>query len=162
MFWTAMISRKWPHFFAKAAMVGMVGMTLAFTGCEKWRLDAQVKELCDKDGGIKVYETVNLPADQFLDSGLPKFYQLQRVEPADRLGKDYQFQSETTELKPGSASLWRSRYVVLRRVDSKTLGELIVYGRRGGDLPGPWHESYQLCPENTRDVDLVRKIFLVK
>lgn len=115
-----------------------------------------------KDGGIKLYETVNLPADHFSDNGLPKFYQLQGVEPTDRLGKDYQFRSETTELKPGSASLWRSRYVVLRRVDNKTLGELVVYGRRGGDLPGPWHESYQLCPENTRDVDLVRKIFLVK
>ena len=146
----------------KPAVVGMVGMILLFSGCEKWQLDAQVKERCAIDGGIKVYETVKLPANQFFDSGLPKFYQLQGVESADRLGKDYQFQSETTVLKPGSTSLWMSRYVILRRVDNKILGELVVYGRRGGDLPGPWHESYQLCPENIRDVDLVRKIFLVK
>lgn len=38
---------------------------LLLAGCEKARLDAQVKELCAKDGGIKVYETVKLPADRF-------------------------------------------------------------------------------------------------
>ncbi|MBP9101513.1 MAG: hypothetical protein KBF68_09110 [Nitrosomonas sp.] len=32
---------------------------------EKARLDREVKRLCAIDGGIKVYETVKLPAERF-------------------------------------------------------------------------------------------------
>ena len=47
---------------------------LLLSGCEKARLDQQVKELCAKDGGIKVYETVKLPADRFDQWGMVKPY----------------------------------------------------------------------------------------
>ena len=46
-----------------ASTAGRVGLLLALmmlAGCEKHRLDEQVKELCAKDGGVKVYETVQL------------------------------------------------------------------------------------------------------
>lgn len=35
-------------------------------GCEKYALDRQMRELCEKDGGTKVYETVILPKNIFL------------------------------------------------------------------------------------------------
>jgi len=41
---------------------------LSITGCttpSQWIADAQVDELCTKDGGIKVYETVTLPKERF-------------------------------------------------------------------------------------------------
>ena len=47
-------------------------------GCEKARLDQQVKELCAKDGGIKVYETVKLPPERFDQWGLIKPYDQQK------------------------------------------------------------------------------------
>ncbi|UJP03539.1 MAG: hypothetical protein LZF85_03550 [Nitrosomonas sp.] len=42
---------------------------------EKARLDREVDRLCAIDGGIKVYETVVLPADKFDKSGRINFYE---------------------------------------------------------------------------------------
>ncbi len=44
---------------------------LALSGCEKFALDRQMEELCKKDGGVKIYETVTLPASMFDRLGDP-------------------------------------------------------------------------------------------
>lgn len=49
----------------------MVTAMLALAGCERWALDQQMEELCKKDGGIRVYETVTLPASDFSNIGQP-------------------------------------------------------------------------------------------
>ena len=49
---------------------------LLLSGCAtptQMVLDAEVKRLCAIDGGIKVYETVPLPADRFDKFGKPNF-----------------------------------------------------------------------------------------
>lgn len=35
---------------------------------EKWLLDRQVRELCAKDGGVKVYETMRLPPENLIST----------------------------------------------------------------------------------------------
>lgn len=37
----------------------------SLAGCEKYALDRQMAELCKKDGGLEVYETVTLPRSAF-------------------------------------------------------------------------------------------------
>jgi len=112
-------------------------------GCEKARLDQQVKELCAKDGGIKVYETVKLPPDRFDQFGKVKIPSKNDAKPSD----DYYYDSETKYYKTGNPDLRRVHDKIMRRGDGKVMGEFIYYARRGGDLPGPWHPSSFGCPD---------------
>lgn len=133
-------------------------MIALLASCEKARLDEQVKELCAKDGGVKVFETVRLPAEKFDSHGNPMLPAKARSKPGDQ----YYYELETEYLKTGNPEFWRSRHRVIRASDGKVLGESIRYVRRGGDLPGPWHESSFGCPEIGSEPSLERSIFLRK
>jgi len=126
-------------------------------GCDKARLDVQVRELCAKDGGIKVYEVVKLSADMFDKWGMVVFYDPTRRE--NTLGNDYLFISEMIYYQASKPEMSRSHYQILRRSDSKLLGETVLYGRGGGDMPGPWHESSFHCPDPNEagSVSLIKK-----
>ena len=122
------------------------------------RLDAQVRELCAKDGGIKVYETVTLPAEKFNQWGQVNFYRPTQGENA--LGSEFIFKEEHIYYQRGSPEMWRIRYQLFRRSDGKLLGESIGYSRRGGDPIGPWNDSSFGCPDNRGDVPFLSQIFI--
>ena len=135
----------------------MVAAGLLLAGCEQGRLDKQVRELCAKDGGIKVYETVKLPPDKFDKWGMVNFYRPTQGENA--LGPDYQFKEERSYFRRGNPEMWSIHTQIVRRSDGRLLSEAKIYIRRGGDLPGPWHDSSFSCPE-PRDVSLIEKTFV--
>jgi hypothetical protein len=67
----------WRQAVTPLARGGVVGLCIAvllgllwLAAGEKWLADRQVRELCAKDGGVKVYETVLLAPDQFDKYGL--------------------------------------------------------------------------------------------
>lgn len=124
---------------------------------EKDRLDDEVRQLCARDGGIRIYERVSMRPDKFDESGFVKFYRRTSKEP---LGSDYIFESRVDYYRRGNPEMWRDYYRVIRRFDGKILGESVTYSRRGGDFPGPWHESSFGCPANTGDATLLREIFV--
>jgi hypothetical protein len=130
-------------------------------------MDSEIKRLCEIDGGIKVYEVVSLPADKFNQWGQINFYHPSRKLEA--LGPDYIFiqkvdylQKGNPDLGTGESLMVRSEFRVLRRSDSKLLGQAVLYGRRGGDLPGPWQPSSFSCPRplEADDGALLTKIFV--
>jgi hypothetical protein len=131
----------------KVALLILATSSLALSGCEKDRLDDQVRELCAKDGGVKVYETVILPAENFEANGRLKVFKQSLGEAA--LGPDYIFKSSILYYKKGNPEMSRQNFQIFRRRDGKLLGESIFYGRGGGDLPGPWHGSSFTCPDPT-------------
>ena len=113
-------------------------------GVEKILLDWKVDRLCAQDGGVKVYETVELPAEMFDKWGMVNFYRPTQGENA--LGVEYVFKEETMYYRQGNPEMWKAKYQVIRNQDGKLLGETILYGRAGGDLPGPWQPSGYRCP----------------
>jgi hypothetical protein len=125
----------------------------------KIELDTEVKRLCRIDGGIKVYETVKLPADKFNRWGQINFYRPTQGENA--LGPEYIYRSEDYYYHQGSPTLVRYRHQVIRRSDGKLLGETTSYGRGGGDLLGPWEPSTFRCPATSEssEIALFKKIF---
>ena len=143
----------------KTRWIYVLAAALLLTACEKARLDQQVKELCAKDGGIKVYETVRLTPEKFNQWGQPSFYKPTQGENA--LGSDYIFKEARQYYRRGNPEMSRSHYQVIRRSDGKLLGETVLYGRGGGDMPGPWHESSFTCPDpnSAGDVALLVAIF---
>lgn len=144
-------------------MIGAVLLSVWFGGAfwevagKKMYYDAQVREMCAKDGGVKVYETVELPAEMFNKWGQIEFYHPTQGENA--LGSEYIFRSEKYYYRKTDPEMSRRVYQVIRRADNKLLGESVVYGRGGGDLPGPWYGSTFHCPEDGGDIPLFVKIF---
>lgn len=124
--------------------------TLLLPGCEKYALDRQMEELCAKDGGVRVYEKVVLPAEMFDENGDP-FPGWTSRPPEQRLGSDYQLDYQTTYIKQGEplkgeGRLSRHYWKVMRKIDRKILGEGISYGRSGGDFIVLGHFTSKSCP----------------
>lgn len=126
---------------------------------KKMYWDAKVRELCAKDGGIRVYETVELPADHFNHWGQINFYR--PIDGENALGSEYLVKDETLFLRPETQqpTIVRHHFQVFRRSDGELLGEAIRYGRGGGDLLGFWHPSSFSCPDN-REGGLLEKLFI--
>jgi hypothetical protein len=122
---------------------------------EKHLADARVRELCAKDGGIKVYETVKLPAERFDKWGNVRLPEKTEAKATDA----FYYQTDTTYVRQGDPTIVQMRTQVIRRNDGKVLGEAIRYGRGGGDLPGPWHPSSFTCPDPTSKPYLEPSIF---
>ncbi len=123
---------------------------------QKNLVDAKVRELCEKDGGIKVYERVKLPAERFTKRGSIRIPAKSLANPDD----EYYYESSMHYLQKGNPELIQLRNWVYRKSDSKLLGENTTYIRRGGDLPGPWHPSSFVCPKDADIVDLNKRIFI--
>ena len=145
-------------FLVYFVFTGLALVSLA--GCEKYRLDKEVRQLCAKDGGIKVYETVKLPADKFNEWDQPNFYRPDQGENA--LGVDYVFKNQVVHYRQGNPEMWRTQIQVIRRIDGKILGVSTSYSRRGGDFPGLAHDSSFGCPEERGDIPLLTRIFQQK
>lgn len=125
--------------------------------------DAEVDRLCALDGGAKVYEIVQLPPEHFNTYG-----QLTTLKPSKgeyALGPEYRYESVLEYLREGpgrlgEAALIKHSLKIYRRSDGKLLGSSIVYGRGGGDIPGPWHPSSYTCPKNLQSLET--QIFIPK
>ena len=133
----------------------------AVAGCmrEKDRLDEEVRQLCAKDGGIKVYEEVEMPAASFDEFGVAKFLDATEMRP---LGNRFDLYEETKYFKKGSPSLRREHAKIVRSADGKLLGESTSYHRVGGDFPGPWHDSSFACPANVGTAKLKQSVFRIQ
>jgi hypothetical protein len=119
----------------------------------KAQLDAEVKRLCAIDGGIKVYETVKLPPKTFDRYVSKKGFYLPTEKEAT-INDQYIYEATTTFIQSGNPSIRRYYYAVIRRLDRKVMGQLVIYGRVGGDMPGPWHDSSFSCPEFRSNIDI--------
>ncbi|WP_108698891.1 hypothetical protein [Nitrosomonas oligotropha] len=124
---------------------------------EKDRLDREVKRLCAIDGGIRVYETVKLPAERFDQYGQIRVPVKWLAEPGD----EYYYKGSTSYLIKGNPELLQLRTWIYHKSDNRLLGESTVYMRRGGGIPGPWHMPAFICPQET-DVDMKKRIFIME
>ena len=140
------IWRRWkPADQARKIMHIIIGILLfsVWFGGAFWEVagkkmywDAKVRELCAKDGGVKVYETVELPAEKFNKWGQINFERPTLGE--NSLGPEYLVKDETRFLRPENKqpAILRHHYQVFRRSDGKLMGERIAYARRGGTCQG--------------------------
>ena len=127
---------------ALVAGVAILLTPAAISNARKAYYDRQVRELCAKDGGVRVYETVTFPAEKFDKWGNVGLREKSRAEPTD----EYYYESQIHYYRKGNPTILRSSSLVVRKDDGKVLGEAVSYGRGGGDLPGPWHGSSFHCP----------------
>jgi len=125
-----------------------------------------MEELCKKDGGIKVYETVTLPASEFgpADQPLARYIPIAKSDD-EYLGPDYRYvrkmeilvgQSADSEKGEGRLTRWYA--AIYRRSDGHLLGESVSYGRGGGDrFTFGFNPSGNACP--LPRIDLIKAAF---
>lgn len=147
-------------FLIPVGLVILLALVLAYYEGRKAYWDYQVQEMCEKDGGIKVYKTIGLPADKFNEWGQPNFYKPANGKNA--LGDEYIFISGTQYYRKGNPQVARYYVQVVQRRDGEVLGESISYGRGGGDMPTPSYGSSYHCPEEYGDIPLLTRIFIRK
>lgn len=143
---------------ARSWLIPLLIAATGMSGCEKARLDDEVRRLCAIDGGVRVYETVILPAERFNKYGAVLIPSREKV----KVGDEYFYDWEIQYIKNGNPQLWKSHHRFIRIIDGKLLGESISYTRRGGDIPGPWHASSFTCPEPVEYPSLEQTIFKKK
>jgi len=122
--------------------IGLFGWFFWEATGKKMYWDAKVRELCARDGGIRVYETVELPEERFDQWGNIGVSDKQH----SKLHDEFYYETATLILKKGDPEVIKTITTMIRRKDEKILGELVRFGRGGGDLPGPWHPSTYFCP----------------
>ena len=127
-------------------------------GGKKIYWDTKVRELCAKDGGVKVHETVELPGELY-----DQYAKRNWVLP-DKAGAkstdEYYVEREVFYYHKDDPQVTRSQTRIVQRSDGKVLGEYIDYGRGGGDLPGPWHGSSFSCSDIKRPSNIETSIFI--
>lgn len=124
------------------AIVTLAGLLWLAQGAT-WQADKQVRELCAKDGGVRVYETVTLPAERFDKWGNVNISNKQHAKPSD----EYYSEFEDLYLRQGKPNLQRIQTWIVRKSDGKVLGESVRYLRTRGGLPGPWVGKSFMCPQ---------------
>ncbi len=151
-----------------ATILNMFIFTIALSGCEQAAVDAEMEKLCKQDGGMKIYETVVLPNEQFTQYGDVKFFQTW-----DQSSGGYRFVWKSEQIKVtkstldiltwNHASLTKNTAMVIREIDNKVLGADVVYIRIGGAiLPQLGPDPTKDCPLNTNSVIFLRTVFVPK
>lgn len=136
--------------------LGVFLLWLFFWPSEKDHLNAQMAELCKKDGGVKIYEKVKLPADAYTSGGSIKesgYKKINETESIFLLANVFEVRRTVEKLKEGDpwkgkGSLVRIYSTILRLSDKKLIAESVHYSRSGGERWNAGHPSTDNCPLN--------------
>ena len=104
---------------------------LLFSGCSPthpdW--DAKVKELCQRDGGVTVFERVRLSRDEARHVTGPAGGLVVPRKDAATAGRPYVSERKRVVLNEGNPAVYRSETVIVRTSDGKVLSRLVHYAR---------------------------------
>ena len=122
-------------------------------GCMGWApgrqsyWDAQVREMCERDGGVTVYEQTRISAKKAEE--LPKIGGSISIPHRTLSNVTAPLISTDSEevLRESGPRVVRRERVVIRQSDSKVVGKIVSYSRVGGDLPTGISEGTSFtCP----------------
>jgi hypothetical protein len=121
--------------------------------------DAKVREMCEKDGGVTVYERVKLTQSEYQRLGGVRG--IVPVPSRNTASPSSPFVADTTisKIRDWSPEVYRHETLITRVADGKVLARQIQYGRIGGDFPSPGHPSSFGCAEVGLRLDVERQIF---
>lgn len=141
-------------------LVVLLALVVAFYEGRKVYWDHRVQEMCEKDGGVAIFESVTIDRAQFKKwggigdaLGIPN-------ESERRLDIPYYRRTKDDVLRAWNPRVMRLETEYIRRRDNKILGKTVYYFRRGGDFPTWAHESTFGC--NRTDVPIEKSIVVIK
>ena len=147
----------------KITAVVLFGLWFGLCNFRIWQADKFVDELCAKDGGIKVYQTVTLPKERFNQWGQFRVLDKRVMNSNDEYYSVWEMTNiqGRQELHGNALAIYQEHFTIYRVIDKKILGEAIIYVRRGGDAIGLDMSSSYSCPD-VSDIELSKQIFKIK
>ena len=141
--------------YIRVAIIVLLTVWFGIPTFNKWRADKLVNELCAKDGGIKVYETVTLPKERFNQWGQFDVWDRPHMKPNDEYFSEWEQSDILGKMYSGSytdIAVNKTRIKVFRVSDNKVIGEAAYYQRGGGDPIGFWMPSGYVCPIKSKSM----------
>jgi hypothetical protein len=146
-------------------MAGITACLSVLTACatpSQMYWDAKVKEMCEKDGGVTVYEKVMLKQEEY-KSMTDKNGRLHIPFEIEEKESKYYRKTETVMINKENPKIGKGIHKIIRRQDKKILGTRVTYIRSGGDILVVDHESSYNCNDLNNEVpSLVDSIFNIQ
>jgi len=150
----------------------LIGLLLLFsvtlTGCAGYvpgrqaYWDAQVREMCERDGGVTIYEKLSISrSDVDLLGRVGETIGIPAKELANPKAPVYE-EIKITYIKKGNPQVTRSEMNVVRRSDRLVIARAVIYARSGGDFPSPSHPSSFSCPDMKVIRSDLQQLFVVQ
>lgn len=142
-------------------LILLLAATFGFYEARKAYWDHRVREMCEEDGGVKVFEMVELTADDF-ERNDGKSGMIQVMPGSTTIPKhEYMYTQEIKLIRKSGPRVFQRTTRVFRKYDEKVLGQSISFRRSGGDFPTIiGHPSGFGCKEYDRSrVDILKAIF---
>ena len=133
-------------FFTPVAWISVAVLYFFYCEANKAYWDYRVKEMCLKDGGVKVFEKVDLTKEQYVNL---KDFQGSIRAPNEKFARP-----DDVLVSSSSRAILHAGYPTVDRIETKiflksnmrVLGHEISYARIGGDMPtGISHPSTFSC-----------------
>ena len=130
-----------------AALIVLLILVIGFYEGRKAYWDAQVREMCARDGGVTIFEQIVISAAQAVT--LPKVGGFFGVAPEAlaKLEEPAFIRNQSIQIREGNPSVVRDQQEIIRRSDGRVVGLVVRYGRGGGDFPSHAHPSEFSCPD---------------
>jgi len=126
----------WGLLILICAPIVLVVLGLIGTELNKAYWDRQVRKLCEKEGGVTVYEVVTVSLEQYPTLRLTARGGL--ILPSDSQlneGDPFYYKNSTKVLRKKNPTVRRYDSEVVRVEDEKVLGKKTSFSRIGGDFP---------------------------
>ena len=137
-------------------------LAVGFYESRKAYWDAQVREMCAKDGGVTVLEQISISKEQ--EEYLPHVdgvVAVTRESLSDPRAPAFSKIVETI-VESGNPSVLRYEQVIVRRADKTATARVVIYVRTGGDLPSPAFPSNYYCPPLSKINSEISKVFRIE
>ena len=146
-----------------AALVGCAGYV---PGRQSY-WDAQVKEMCARDGGVTIYERIHISIAEIDARVLPmtsdgrlSFTTKQLAQPSSPI---YALE-KILNINEANPRVQRNESIIVRRADEVIVAKVIFYSRVGGDLSTGLSEGTNFsCPNLQKmTTEFHQKLFIIE
>lgn len=142
--------------------IALLALAVAFYEGRKAYWDSEVRAMCEKDGGVMIFERV--PISKAEAGMLPQNDGKPSVATKELALADAPVYSEskTVYLRDSDPVVTRTEHLVIRRSDKKMVARWAYYARGGGDFPSYAQPSSFGCPDLKRVAADQAQLFILR
>lgn len=143
-------------------LIGLLMLAVLFFEGRKAYWDNKVRQMCEKDGGVVIFDKVYISKGDIDLLGRNDGKIAVPTKDLAHVNAPVYSESKTAYLRDANPKVWRKDVSVIRRADQKTIAKWVFYSRVGGDFPTFGHPSYFGCPDLKIITSDLERIFIVK
>jgi len=137
-------------------------LALGFFEGRKLYWDYRAREMCEKDGGVKIFDQVRLKkSDIDILGRIDGKISVPSKDLASAKSAVFSV-DQVFILNESYPKVWRQVTEIIRRSDERVVARSITYSRVGGDFPSPAHSSSFACPDASEIVSERERLFIIE